>query len=420
MRHKWSGLWLLLVVPWITNCVSGRLVRLETGEGPPIVYTPPAAEPPPVEIAQEVFLDALTDLLLETPLSIYPRQHGQVVFASWGEPEDTAQQLLLDRCEPSESPDDCLQLPSNAPPPGTLARMRLALSFSVDTLWEGATIPMAEYAGPMAFKVMVYSAMVTYLAILLMPEPFTKGLAAALTVYLVAYIGLGPMWSMIKAGRQFVVDCQQATTPGQLRLAGQRFGLVLGENGMRLFLLLATAAIGGRVSFLAKGPRLPGFRRAALASQSRMGVSLQAVGQVRTVILAQQELVVSLAPTAVAAVAMGPGRGGQKAGDNARRVTEDTVDRTSTVHVDKVVNSNMPHAAERAVERAGFSTVQEARVALQQFGSQLEKSGLPAGTIRDTAHADRIIVPGFGQGGAVVYQVRDGVLKLKTVLQWRP
>jgi hypothetical protein len=57
---------------------------------------------------------------------------------------------------------------------------------------------------------------------------------------------------------------------------------------------------------------------------------------------------------------------------------------------------------------------------LQEFGRQIEKSGLPPGTIRDTAHADRVIVPGFGRGGAVVYQLRDGVLKLKTVLQWRP
>ena len=88
--------------------------------------------------------------------------------------------------------------------------------------------------------------------------------------------------------------------------------------------------------------------------------------------------------------------------------------------VNKVVNSNMPHAAERAVERAGFSSIQEARAALQRFGAEIERSGIPGNAIRDTAHADRILVPGFGQGGAVVYQVRDGVLKLKTVLEWRP
>jgi hypothetical protein len=93
MRGRWSGLWLLLVVPWLTDCVSGRRIRLETGEGPTIVYTPPVAEPPPVEISQETFLLAMADLLLVAPLTIRPRHHDQVVFASWREPEDKAQQF---------------------------------------------------------------------------------------------------------------------------------------------------------------------------------------------------------------------------------------------------------------------------------------------------------------------------------------
>jgi hypothetical protein len=76
-------------------------------------------------------------------------------------------------------------------------------------------------------------------------------------------------------------------------------------------------------------------------------------------------------------------------------------------------------AAERAVERAGFRTLKDAGTALQEFGAGIEKHGLPKGAIRDTAHADRVIVPGFGQGGAVVYQVKDGTFKLKTVLEWR-
>ena len=88
--------------------------------------------------------------------------------------------------------------------------------------------------------------------------------------------------------------------------------------------------------------------------------------------------------------------------------------------VGKVVNSNMPHAAERAVGRAGFGSVQDARTALQEFAAGIERNGLPPGAIRDTAHADRVIVPNFGEGGAVVYQVKEGTLKLKTVLEWKP
>jgi hypothetical protein len=89
--------------------------------------------------------------------------------------------------------------------------------------------------------------------------------------------------------------------------------------------------------------------------------------------------------------------------------------------VRRVVNSNMGHAADRAVERAGFSNAREAREALRRLGQQIEDAGaLPAGTVVDSARPDRVVVPGFGSGGAVVYQIRNGVLKLKTVLVWRP
>jgi len=90
--------------------------------------------------------------------------------------------------------------------------------------------------------------------------------------------------------------------------------------------------------------------------------------------------------------------------------------------VEKVVNSNMGHAETRAVERAGFKDAKEARRALQEFGQKLQERGtLPAEGIYDPAHADRVIIPGFGDGGAVVYQVTEsGVYKLKSVLIWEP
>jgi hypothetical protein len=45
MRHTWSGLGLLLVVPWLAGCVSGPQVRLDTGQGAPIVYSPRPTSP---------------------------------------------------------------------------------------------------------------------------------------------------------------------------------------------------------------------------------------------------------------------------------------------------------------------------------------------------------------------------------------
>ncbi|QRK08151.1 hypothetical protein JQX13_50820 [Archangium violaceum] len=170
-------------------------------------------------------------------------------------------------------------------------------------------MPISEFLDPLAFKVMVYTALSTYLVTLLLPDPLTKGLAAVLTIWLVAYLGMGPVWAMMKAGWQLLEDSQRATTTEELGQAGRRYGRVLGDNGMRVLLLLATAAIAGQTSFLTKGPKLPGFPQAAAASTARMGVRLEAAGQVGTVALGTQELVVGLAPTAVATMAMGPGGG---------------------------------------------------------------------------------------------------------------
>jgi len=313
MRGTWRGLGLLLVVPWLAACVSGPPVRLETGQGAPIVYRPPADESPPVRVSQEEFVSALTDLMLLTPLSLeFPERRGRVVRASWSASMgDPAQAWMERQCEPSEPPEGCLVLPSNAPPPENLARLRLALSFAMDTVWEGAAVPVSEYMDPLAFKVMVYTALCTYLVLLLVPvpEPVTKGVAAVLTLYLVAYLGLGPMRELVRAGDRLLEESERATTTGELRAAGQRFGRVLGDSGMRVLLLMATAALGGKGSMAGKGPKLPGFGKAALLSPVRTGVRLEAAGQVGSVVLGAEELVVVLAPTAVAATAMGPGGG---------------------------------------------------------------------------------------------------------------
>jgi hypothetical protein len=313
MRPHWTGLGLLLVVPWLASCVTRPEIRLDMGQGPPRIFTPPAAEPP-VEVHPEEFTQALAGLVLQTSMRLaLPQREGRVVLASWSGREDEAQRTLLRLCEPTDAPDDCLVLPKDAPPPLTLARMRLALSFSLDTVWEGASVALREVVDPLAVKVTVYSAMMTYLLVLMMPEPVTKGLAAVLTVYLVAYLGFGPVWAMVEAGWQLLHDAKGATSTEELKQAGHRFGRVLGDNGTRVLILLATAALGGRTGFSAKGPKLPGFQRAALASRGRTGVHLPTSEQVKTVTLGAKGLVVGLTPTAVAATAMSPPRGTEQA-----------------------------------------------------------------------------------------------------------
>ena len=83
----------------------------------------------------------------------------------------------------------------------------------------------------------------------------------------------------------------------------------------------------------------------------------------------------------------------------------------------KAVNSNLPHAVERGVERAIFGSADEATTALKALTDQINKVGtFPAGTLVDTARAGRFLVP-TGNNGLAVYQLaKNGTAKLKTVL----
>ncbi|MBT0337219.1 RHS repeat-associated core domain-containing protein [Morganella morganii] len=82
----------------------------------------------------------------------------------------------------------------------------------------------------------------------------------------------------------------------------------------------------------------------------------------------------------------------------------------------KVSNSNLPHAIDRAVERSVYPDKKTASESLKALGKDIEANGFPSGTIRDTAHIDRVLVPA-GNNGMVVYQIaKNGTAKIKTVL----
>lgn len=84
--------------------------------------------------------------------------------------------------------------------------------------------------------------------------------------------------------------------------------------------------------------------------------------------------------------------------------------------VKKAVNSNLPHAVDRAVERGVFNNSTQATNALKKLSENITRSGFPSYAILDTAYADRVLVP-VGNNGMAVYQVaKNGSAKLKTIL----
>jgi len=53
MCLTWRAVGLLLVVPWLAGCMTRPEIRLDTGQGPQRLFTPPSAEPPPVQVRPE-------------------------------------------------------------------------------------------------------------------------------------------------------------------------------------------------------------------------------------------------------------------------------------------------------------------------------------------------------------------------------
>lgn len=76
-----------------------------------------------------------------------------------------------------------------------------------------------------------------YLGMWLIPEPATKAAAAALTVVLVAWLGVDTLWELMDGWAKMAVHAHEATTFAQLRTAGDGFAKVLGHNAARTLML---------------------------------------------------------------------------------------------------------------------------------------------------------------------------------------
>lgn len=85
--------------------------------------------------------------------------------------------------------------------------------------------------------------------------------------------------------------------------------------------------------------------------------------------------------------------------------------------VKKAVNSNLPHAADRGVERGVFSSAKDATEKLKELSKKITKDkSWPDGAFLDPSKSNRVLVP-VGDGGLAVYQVaNNATAKLKTVL----
>jgi hypothetical protein len=332
LHHAVGLLWLLALV---TGCASGRVVRLETGRGAPVVLTPRTDDFEPVELERDEFKRAISQLARDMRPPANPQRAARELFrldarsgsylvnprtrrvtplegAALAEDVPQAEAELtrayLRWCVRTGRPGDCLRLLVENPTVTGDGRYALALALAQGIVLEEMLEAFKDMADPQAALSAALWTVTIYFVLWTLPEPNSKGLAAIMTATAVVYLGVDTLWTLIEGFKRMVEAVDRATTFDELRAAGERYGKVLGKNAARAFALLATVAVGNTAAgFASRVPTLPGSAQAAAQATSQAGILLPAVGEVQSVAVTGESVTIALAPgaTVMAARAMG-------------------------------------------------------------------------------------------------------------------
>jgi len=324
---------LLLAV--VTGCASGRVVRLETGRGPPVVFTPDSGEAGPVEVERREFKEAVARLAQQMRPSANPQRdarnllgveprsgaylfnprtrqmtplEGAALTSDMPPPEVELTRAYLRWCERTGRKGDCLRLLEDRPSITGDERYALAMALAQGVVLDEMLDAFKGMADPHAAVSAALWTLTLYLVLWSVPEPASKGLAAIMTATAIVYLGVDTFWTLIAGFKRLVEEADRATTFDELRDAGERYGKVMGRNAARAFALLATLAVGNTAAgFANKVPTLPGSAQAATLAGNRAGLRLAAVGAVGAVAVTGEAVTVALAPGAVAMAARAMG-----------------------------------------------------------------------------------------------------------------
>ncbi|NVJ27399.1 MULTISPECIES: hypothetical protein [Myxococcus] len=334
MLSRWS---IPVLLALLAGC-SGTMksVRLHMGHGEPIVLTPRSNNAAPVDLDDDDFVEAveaqarsarppsrpqeaarrLFEMDSRSGSYLYEARTHRVIPLGTGEHLDgelPATEVELTRaylrwCEHANKPGDCLRLLEENPSITGDGRYALAMALAQGAVMDEMMDAFKDMANPQAMMSAVLWTWTTYMILLAVPEPFSKGAAAVMTASLIAYVGVDTFWSLIVGFKRLVEEAEQATTFDELRDAGGRYGKVMGRNAARAFAMLATVAIGNTAAGLgSKVPMLPGAAQAAVQAEAQMGIRLAAVAGVGTVAMSAESVTIALVPGAVAMTARSTG-----------------------------------------------------------------------------------------------------------------
>ncbi|MFP2905426.1 hypothetical protein ACLESD_10280 [Pyxidicoccus sp. 3LFB2] len=337
--HGWWPLLCML----LAACGGARqVVRLETGEGAPLIHVPNAVDAAPVSLDEDDFQEGVAELARGVRPPVRPQEAARRLFEvdarggtytyeprsrrltpeEPGEPleaELPAVEVSLTRaylawCERTGREGDCLRLLVESPVVTGDGRFALALGLARGAVLEEMREAFRDMADPEALVAAALWTMTMYAILWTVPEPLSKGLAAALTASFIVYVGVDTFRGLIQGFRRLWEEAERATGFAELREAGERYGKVMGRNAARAFAMLAMAAMGSTsTAFAAKLPKLPGAAQATVRAEAQAGLVYGAVGQVETVAVTAEGVTMGLAPGAVAMAARGTQSGGASA-----------------------------------------------------------------------------------------------------------
>ena len=243
----------------------------------------PGSDFAPVQVSDAEFREAFTQLVLEVPLRVAPRPTrplaGRMVLASWassGAADSSVEGGYARLCERRNSPGDCFWLLGDGSDDTTLShrdRFALALSLALTPAVEAATGVLQNFS--QYAMTALLSGLSLYLLVLMAPEPLSKSLAIAMTLFLWGYLG-HELWGLISATNDLWDEAEAASTFLELRDASERYAQVLGPNTLRVLIILATWKASAKGKKAMTGTGLPGFPQAVQNAASAGGVHLPA------------------------------------------------------------------------------------------------------------------------------------------------
>ncbi|WP_438356940.1 SitA5 family polymorphic toxin [Cystobacter fuscus] len=251
---------------------------------------------PEEELLAEVYRDKVLTLV---PLN----DKGSLV----PEAEAALKAKYLRWCQPRGG-GDCLGLFTDGPYLRTDDRRTLALALAFGGVLDETRAALGRELSPQALLSSLVWAVGLYLALWLLPEPSTKAAAAALSVVLLAWLGVDAMWGLMDGWARMAHAAHEATTFEELRDAGEDFGKRIGTDAARA-LILAVATLTGRTlgEVVTHVRSLPKFNQvqaqwAAQGMEGSVAVAMEEAAAVEVVVEQSRALVVLTSPQAPVAI----------------------------------------------------------------------------------------------------------------------